>query len=74
MPQGQISKPKNRNNVVTNSVKTLKIVHIKISLKIKKVKLLIKADKNPKIIGKKKKKSRRERKENGRGDEKKVWL
>ena len=63
MPQGQISKTKNRNNVVTNSIKALKIVHIKIFLikKIKTVKLLIKADKNLKIIGKKKKKQEKEK-------------
>ena len=65
MSQGQISKPKNRNNVITNSIKSLKIVHIKkfLSKKIKTVKLLTKPDKYPKIIVRKKKKQERKKRE-----------
>ena len=36
MPQGQNTKTQNRSNVVTNSIKTLKMVHIKKLLKKKK--------------------------------------
>ena len=36
MPCGQKAKTENRNNIVTNSIKTLKIVHIKKKKKLKK--------------------------------------
>ena len=36
MPPGQKTKTENRNNIVTNSVKTFKIVHIKKKKKLKK--------------------------------------
>ena len=39
MPQGPKTKTENRSNSVTNSVKTLKMVHIKKNLK-KKIKIL----------------------------------
>ena len=35
LPHGQKTKTKTRNNIVTNSIKTLKIVNIKKSLKRK---------------------------------------
>jgi len=36
-----LPKPWNRNNVLTNSIKTLKMVHIKKILKKKKAKMLL---------------------------------
>ena len=42
MPCGQKAKTENRNNIVTNSIKTLKIVHIK--KKKKNLKKIIKGD------------------------------
>ena len=38
LPQGQKTKTQNRSNTVTNSMKTLKMVHIKKIFKIKKKK------------------------------------
>ena len=38
MPQGQKTKTENRNNIVTNSIKTLKMVHIKEQSKITLIK------------------------------------
>ena len=37
MPFGQKIKAKNRSNIVTNSIKTLKMIHIKKVLKKKKI-------------------------------------
>ena len=46
MPQGQKAKTENRSNIVTNSIKTLKRVHIKRDLKKKILLLLIKENSN----------------------------
>ena len=37
MPHGQRTKTENRNHIVTNSIKTLKVVHIKIKKKKKSI-------------------------------------